>query len=298
MALAAGTGHEKVERPTVLRNVLLYSHFLLGLGAAAQRWWIGELGPDTDRRGILAAGLAAVAGYGYLRLVRAAEPDIIPSGHIHWVRRHRLGMLGLVGICGLAAVVLCWGQTLVFGPWSLVVVVLLGLYLLPFQGTEGRSIGLREIPGLKVILVAAGWTFVTMGVTTSTPAEEFRFDGWIAAVQFCFFLALAIATDIGDLKYDRPALRTIPQVFGIRGAKVFAVILMIPVIWYYFISQALVVVTGSGMRAIFVLPLMGTVITAIAISMVREDRPKWYFEILLDGMVLLIPLLGWLGQQV
>jgi len=298
MALAGGTGRDKGERTSFLSGVFLHAHGLLALGATAQRWWIGELGPDTDWKGVLAAGLATLAGYGYLRSVRAAEPDIIPSGHIHWVRRQRTGMIGLVGLCTLTAVALCRGQFLVFGPWSLVVVALLGLYLLPFQGAEGRSIGLREIPGLKAFLVAAGWTFVTMGVTTAEPTEGFRFDGWIATVQFCFFLALSIATDIGDLKYDRPGLKTIPQILGIRGAKVFAVILMTPVMWYHFIGQAVVGLGGSGVRAMFVLPLIGSVITTVAIALVRMDRPKWYFAILLDGMVLLIPLLGWLGQQV
>lgn len=298
MALAVGMGSEKVGEQGILRSVFLHAHGLLAIGAALQRWWIGELGPDTDWKGILAAGLAALAGYGYLRLVRAAEPDLIPSEHIHWVRRHRTAILVLVGFSALAAVALCWDQYLVFGAWSLVVVALLGLYLLPLQGADGRSIGLREIPGFKAVLIAAGWTFVTMGVSSSEPSEGVLFDGWLAAVQFCFFMALAIATDIGDLKYDRPALKTLPQVLGIRGAKVFAVILMIPVMWYYFISQALVVVGGSGMRAMFVLPLIGSVLTAVAIAMVGVDRPKWYFAILLDGMVLLIPILGWLGQQV
>ncbi|MBK9762944.1 MAG: UbiA family prenyltransferase [Flavobacteriales bacterium] len=298
MALAAGTGRDKVEGPTFLSAVFLNAHGLLALGAAAQRWWIGEVGPATNWKGILAAGLATVAGYGYLRLVRADGPDIIPSGHIHWVRRHRTAMIALVGLCAIATVILCWGQALVFGSWSLVVVALLGLYLLPLQGAHGRSIGLREIPGLKAILVAAGWTFVTMGVSTSDPTHVALFDGWVAAVQFCFFFALAITTDIGDLKYDRPGLKTIPQVFGVRGAKVLAVILMVPVIWYYIVSQALVAASGMGMRAMIVLPLIGSIIAAGAIALVREDRPKWYFAILLDGMVLLIPLLGWLGQQV
>ena len=82
MALAAGTGRDKVEGPTFLSAVFLNAHGLLALGAAAQRWWIGEVGPATNWKGILAAGLATVAGYGYLRLVRADGPDIIPSGHL------------------------------------------------------------------------------------------------------------------------------------------------------------------------------------------------------------------------
>jgi hypothetical protein len=278
--------------------LFLHMHGLLALGAAAQRWWIGELGPATNTQGIMAAALATLSGYGYLRLVRAAEPDIIPSAHIHWIRRYRFAMMVLVGLSAWAAVLLYWGQFLVFGPWSLAVVALLGLYLLPLQGAEGRSIGLREIPGLKALLVAAGWTFVTMGITTDVPGDGAGFDGWIAAMQFCFFLALAIATDIGDLQYDRPKLKTIPQVLGIRGAKVLAVVLLLPGIWYYIVLMALSTVGDAGIPFKFFLPLLGLVVTVIGISMVQVHRPKWLFAILLDGMVLLIPLLGLLGEQV
>jgi hypothetical protein len=283
--------------------MFLYAHGLLALGAAVQRWWMGELGIPTNRKGVLASALITIAGYGYLRLVRASEPDPIPSPHIHWFRRHRAVMWGLVSLFTAAAIGLSLGQRLLFGPWSLVVVLVSGLYLLPLIGRSGKAVGLREIPGLKALFVAAAWTLVTCGLVDADGWFDRELVVWLVITQFCFFLAMAIAFDIGDLRYDRPGLRTIPQLLGIRGAKVLAILLLLPWLWYYFVF---VIITYSpieiGWREpavdlMYMLPLLGTVLTMFVITLIKPDRPKWYFAILLDGMVLLIPLLGWIGGR-
>ncbi|MCB0770326.1 MAG: hypothetical protein KDC00_07970 [Flavobacteriales bacterium] len=286
-----------------LTSVFLYGHGLLAIGAAAQRWWLGELGIPTNWKGILASAMITIAGYGYLRLVRASEPDPIPSPHIHWFRRHRAFMWGLVLLFCAAAIGLSLGQRLLLGPWSLAVVVVSGLYLLPLIGRSGKAVGLREIPGVKAFLVAAAWTFVTCGLVDADGRFDRELVVCLAITQFCFFLALAIAFDIGDLRYDRPGLRTIPQLLGIRGAKVLAILLLLPWLWYYLVF---VILTCSpieqGWREpavdlIFMLPLLGMVLTAFVIAFVNPGRPKSYFAITLDGMVLLIPLLGWIGGR-
>lgn len=303
MSVATNTGRDSEGSIHWPNAIFVFAHGLLALGAAAQRWWIGELGPATDRNGIAAAGFATLAGYAYLRLVRTTERDIIPSDHIRWYRDHRGSMILFVVLCVAVAVVCSFGQTLVFGPWSAIVLLPLLLYLLPIRGSKGRAIGLRELPGLKAILVAAGWTFVTIGFTSDTSEYALDLSSWMAAMQFCFFLALAIAFDIADLKYDRPELRTIPQIVGIRGAKLIALILLLPWIWFLVIT---LVWTYSpieagwrepGLDPEFLLPLFGFLATAFVIAKVEPDRPKWYFSVLMDGMVLLIPVLGWVGMR-
>jgi hypothetical protein len=278
--------------------VLLYGHGLLAIGAAAQRWWMGELGIPTNWKGVLASAMITIAGYGYLRLVRASEPDPIPSPHIHWFRRHRAVMWGLVPLFTAAAIGLSLGQRLLLGPWSLVAVVVSGLYLLPLIGGSGKAVGLREIPGLKALFVASAWTFVTCGLVDADGWFDRELVVWLVITQFCFFLAMAIAFDIGDLRYDRPGLRTFPQLLGPGQAKVFAVLLLIPSISYYlFLAVIIHAMGGPGVFPKFVLPMFGVVSAALVITLIKPDRPKWYFAILLDGMVLLIPLLGWIGGR-
>ncbi len=280
-------------RHPVLR-VFFYGHFWLALGAMAQRWLMGELGFRTDLRGLLATGLSVVAGYGYLRLVRASENDPIPSEHIQWFRMHRKATIVLVALTALSAMVCVWGQFLVFGPWSLLIIPLLGLYLVPVRGRSGRSMGLREVPGIKVILVALAWTFVTCGLSTGAPADRgLQLAVPFAAMEFCFFAAIAIAFDIGDLRYDHASLRTIPQLTGPKGAKVLTVVLLIPWMTYWFMLS---VFHGFG-HVSTTLPLLGYVLTAVLITRSAIERPWWFFAILLDGSLFLVPVLFLIGRS-
>jgi len=287
-----------------LRNVLLYPHVWLALGAAAQRWWMGEVGPSANWKGIVGTAASVIAGYGYLRIVRASEPDPIPSDHILWVRQHRSAMVVLVCVSAAASAFLFWGQHLVFGNWSWFVLALCAFYLLPIRSASGTSFGLREVPGMKIVVVALAWTFITCGITDVEPWGYRReMNAWMAVLQFGFFLAMAIAFDIGDIRYDRPGLRTVPQLLGTRGAKVLALLFLLP--WCGFLIMRLVISYHPfepGWREPrwdmgLLLPLSGMVIIGFVIAKTNPKRPHWYFAVLLDGLLLVLPLLAWLGGR-
>ncbi|MBL7939391.1 MAG: hypothetical protein JNL43_08530 [Flavobacteriales bacterium] len=305
METGASPAYHRSNVPWVRRlDALWFSHVWLALGASAQRWWLGEVGPSTDWAGIVGSAAAVIAGYGYLRIVRASEPDPIPTDHIRWVRGHRSAMMVLVGLSAASAAILFWGQHLVFGKWSWLVPALCVVYLLPLRNASGSSLGLREVPGIKVIVVALAWTFITCGITDREPwGYHMEMNAWMAVLQFGFFLAMAIAFDIGDLRYDRPGLRTVPQLLGSRGAKVLALLFLLP--WVGFLLMMLLLSyhpiepgwRKPGWDMGLLLPLMGIAIIGVVIARTDPQRPHWYFAVLLDGLLLLVPLLAWLGGR-
>lgn len=295
---------ELTERHPVLRP-LFHGHIWLALGAVAQRWWIGQHGIPTDAKGLLAVFFAVIGGYGYLRLVRALEPAPISSPHIQWVRKNQRLLTVVVGLSVLLALAFVWEQFLVFGNWSLLVPLLVGLYMVPIRNAEGRSLGLREVPGLKTVLIALGWTFITCGlgagdlrVGQNGPAV------WLATMQFFFFMALAMAFDIGDVRFDRAGLRTFPQLLGAKGAKVIALIFLLP--WITFKCIWLVISyapIGPGWREPSIdlpalLSLLGLFGVASCIVLATPDRPRWYFSVVLDGLLILVPMLSCIGSAI
>ena len=125
---------------------------------------------------------------------------------------------------------------------------------------------------------------------------------WVAAIWCAFFVAIAIAFDVRDLPYDHPSLRTLPQVFGARGAKVIAILMLLPVLWMLLV---MVVISyypiESGWRDPRVewsiaLPVIGLVAVAVLIVRANHGRPWWYWSLLLDGSLILLPLLSWIGS--
>jgi hypothetical protein len=268
-----------------------YGHLWLALGAMAQRWWMGSFGFTVEPRGLLATGLAVVAAYGYLRLVRASEPDPIPSDHILWFRKHSGVWKVLVVVTAVSALGLGWGHQLVFGPWSLLVPVAVLFYLVPWRNSAGRSMGLRQVPGIKVLLVALGWTFITCGVSSEeVPPFERSVLVWHALMQLCLFAAMAMTFDVGDLHYDPPGLRTVPQMVGVRATKATAIILLLP--WATFLT-----ILGLAQDADprYLLSLVGLLFLAALILITRPQRPWWFFGVVLDGALILLPVLCLLG---
>lgn len=98
-----------------------------------------------------------------------------------------------------------------------VLAVLTGLYALPVlpQAKNFRSLG-----GLKIFIVALVWAGATVILPVLSTKNIISWDVWIETIQrFLLVLVLLLPFEIRDLKYDEPALRTLPQRYGITTSK-------------------------------------------------------------------------------
>lgn len=210
----------------------------------------------------------------------------------------------MITICGaVISLFAVYPLHFVFGRWTLVAAVLVALYLTPLRNKKGSSIGLRNIPFLKAPLIAGVCTLVTIGLSADVVfVVEREMLKWIAIPQFAFFLAITATYDIADVDHDDRGLRTFPQVFGVTGTKLLAIILLVPWCAFYIISMYLSHVledpdrNGQALDLMDVLPLSGLVLTAFIIARAKPGTNEWYYKVWLDGALLLIPLLGWIGS--
>ncbi|MBO6586236.1 MAG: hypothetical protein JJ953_09050 [Gracilimonas sp.] len=98
-----------------------------------------------------------------------------------------------------------------------IVGVLTVLYTVPFF----RQKNLRSFKGFKVLVIAAVW----VGFTVVLPLQYHYMNFWSERVLlqstevFLFVIVLMLPFEIRDLKYDKPGLSTIPQIFGITKTK-------------------------------------------------------------------------------
>lgn len=105
--------------------------------------------------------------------------------------------------------------------WFLLHLMLLsGFYALP-QGFSA-TYSLRNIPFLKIFLIAYTWAAVTVilpYLSADLPINHYAI--WqLFFARFCFILGITIPFDIGDYREDvRQGLRTLPQFVGLRQSK-------------------------------------------------------------------------------
>lgn len=93
-------------------------------------------------------------------------------------------------------------------------------YVLPFF-----KVKLREVKILKSFSIAFCWTIVAVYFPQN---EHLSIKSYFLIIGgFLFFLALTIPFDLRDMEKDGPGKTTIPQIIGVRSAKVLSVALMI-----------------------------------------------------------------------
>lgn len=285
-----------------LLRFVVYSHLWLALGATAQTWWMGEMLWMSEWRSPVLAFCGTIVCYTYMRWSRMDHPELAGSSHLQWFRAHKRSMLVMAIATTILGVVVAWPFAVdllrLFWPVALVV----ALYVVPLPLTGGSVVGLRRVPGLKAPLIAFVWAAATVGLPFTT-AHAFEENAWWSfAQQFAFFFSLAIAFDLRDLPHDLRSLRTLPQLIGVRGSTFFAVVFQAPWILFFVVMAFLSLspieeVTPKGFMVVpMLLPALGHVVAACLIARVDPSRSEAYCSFYLDGTLILIPLLGWIGS--
>ncbi len=144
-----------------------------------------------------------------------------------------------------------------------------------------KNKSLRDIPFLKIFLIAITWTvtsvvlpFLELGLTINLEMIL------LFIFNFLFTIALTIPFDIRDLAHDHKNTKTIPLYFGVKTSKNIAktllgVCFLISVFSFFTLGQ--------------VIPL---VVAFVLIIKVKENQTELFYSGLIDGVFLLLPLIN------
>ncbi|MFM6975686.1 MAG: hypothetical protein ACKOW2_02405 [Sphingobacteriaceae bacterium] len=271
-------------------DFLLFSNLFIALGAAAQvilSYQLLELSPNW--RLISLVFCATLALYNFsMFLARPAKPESSPYRRVRWIFEHQrlITSISLTAIFGAIILSLLLSYT------SQILLLFLGFiaiaYNLPLLQIRSQKIGLRNIPGIKLFLIAGIWSLsVVLLPVLEAESKGILFISsgrvmLLLAQRFAFVAAITIPFDIRDLYQDRIyALKTIPVLFGETKA--------------YLLCQLLLVVSLvlSGMALFPLGQSFSTILITSLLSAWLIFRSKWkkdeyYYFFYLDG-VLLIP---------
>ncbi len=172
-----------------------------------------------------------------------------------------------------------------------VFLIFLGLisigYSLPLFSINNKKFGLRNIPGLKLFLIALVWSASTVTLPIIEINEAHLLDVnfqdiiLLSAKRFLFIAAITVPFDIRDFFQDKIyELKTIPTVFGERKAYLFCQLLLLAYLILLFIFN-------KGFDFDFLALTSTIILTGWLIFKSNWKKNEYYYFLFLDGMMIL-----------
>lgn len=214
-----------------LRQIIdftLFSNLFIALCAAAQTGFTYQLLNLKPQLTVIAlVFFATLTLYNFSILVsKPPKPENSPFRRVRWIFAHQRLIVSIT----LIALVSVFILALFLSFATLILLLFLGMlaiaYNLPLIRIKHQKIGLRNIPGMKLLMIAGVWALSvvliplielenTLHITIPTSQIVL-----LLIHRFIFVAAISIPFDIRDGNQDRMnALKTIPVMFGEKAAS-------------------------------------------------------------------------------
>jgi 4-hydroxybenzoate polyprenyltransferase len=211
----------------ILKPYLLYSNLIVSLAAGLLSAGFVKNISGSYSNSVFYYGIfsfsATLCTYNFHRILKVHVKQ--KTAWMNWIRNHKkysTALSILAFILALYSLIL-----LQVNNWWNIGILVGSSVLSVFYVVKVRGINLREIPHLKIHLIAIIW----IAVTLLFPIINANLCNWenlyFAGIHYFYFIAVTIPFDIRDLKYDDTNQKTIPQLMGVSRSKMLAAFLII-----------------------------------------------------------------------
>lgn len=161
-------------------------------------------------------------------------------------------------------------------------------YGLPIFTVGKQKYGLRNIPGLKLLLIGITWTLSVVLLPILEAQNSFHLSIstknmlLLAGKRFLFITTIAIPFDIRDLFQDRKlGLKTIPVVFGEKNAYLLCQFLLAGYLVLLFLFR------DHGFDNTFFALALTVILMGWLIFRSKFEKNEYYYFFYLDGVLIL-----------
>lgn len=270
-------------------DCLLFSNIFIALGAVAQglvTYHLLEIRPVPAVLAFLFFATLTLYNFSIL-IEKPVNPKNSPHRRVRWIFTHYRLNISMTIIAILSLLPLFF--LLSFS--SKILVIFLGFiafgYSLPLFSVGEKKFGLRNIPGLKLFIIALVWSVSTVTLPILEINDSHLFDVnfndliILTAKRFLFIAAITIPFDIRDLFQDKKFdLKTIPTLFGERKAYLFCQFLLV-------CYTILLIVFNNGFNADFIALTLTIILAGWLIFKSNWDKNEYYYFFYLDGTLIL-----------
>ena len=285
-------------------DFLLFSNFFIAICAVAQglvTYHLLKAKPSEHVLAFLFFSTLLIYNLAVL-LSKPKAPQNSPFRRVRWIFAHHRFTISTTLISALCLIPL---GLLYLSFESKLLMVFVGLlsvaYNIPFLSLNQKKIGLRNIPGIKLFLIAFVWasSCVLLPIVELESLHQIQVPlsetVLLVAKRFLFVCAITVPFDIRDLFQDKLyELKTIPVVLGEKKAWIFCQALLA-------IYLLLLVLFTKNINLDVIGLTLTVLLTGWLIFKSNFKRNEYYYFFYLDGTMLLqyliLVLFSWIGSM-
>ncbi len=270
-------------------DFILFSNIFISIGAAAQVALTYQLlNVKPDLKLIVLVFLATLVLYN-LSLILSKPEKLAdsPFKRTHWFFSRQRFMASLTLIATFMVVMI----SLSISIQAQLLLAFLGIialgYNIPILRVQHQKISLRNIPGLKLFVIALVWSLTAVVLPIIELEHQHSLISntkslvLLLAHRFIFITAITIPFDIRDLYQDKIyALKTIPVLLGESNSYVICQLLLLGCI-------GLIAFQFSHQEPAFWLLISSTLMVSWLIFKSQHKRNEYFYFLYLDGMLIL-----------
>ena len=267
---------------------VLFSQLFIASGAAAQTAFTYQLiGQAIDLRVVALVFFATLALYNLSMVL--SNPGKKPSSllkRVQWMSKHQHLCSSFTLIGGLSTLCLSFFLSATAQAVLASLALISIAYSLPLVPFRGERVSLRNIPGLKLILIALVWALSTtlLPIINSTTTLSVATMWMLLTQRILFFMAIAIPFDVRDIYQDSIySLKTIAVALGKQKSQYVAhlSLALSSATWWYL----------SDYSTKYVLPIIVVWGVAAWCIQTADKQKELFYFIVLDGLLFLAPAL-------
>lgn len=277
-------------------DFLLFSNIFIAFCAVAQgmvSYYLLKLPPDKYVLAFLFFSTLLVYNLSML-LAKPKEPQQSPFKRVRWIFSHHRLTISITLIACLCIIPLGLWYLSFQAQLLMVFVGILALaYNFPFLKLNDKKIGLRNIPGIKLFLIALVWSLSCVLLPIVQVESTFGISitlgetVLLVAKRFLFICAITIPFDIRDLFQDKMyELKTIPVILGEKKAWIFCQAFLI-------IYLILLILFTKNIDLDVIGLTLTILLTGWLIFKSNIKRNEYYYFFFLDGTMILQFVILW-----
>ncbi|MDT8411669.1 MAG: UbiA family prenyltransferase [Vicingaceae bacterium] len=274
-------------------HLIVFSNFFVSLCVAALTYRTFLYFNLTPSNAMLVLVFSATYFiYNFQRLVRMNQKEIDEANigfRMKWVYKNKQPIIFTIVIVAIILVVSLFYLNIK----TILALAIMGffsvVYVVRFIPYNNKWLALRDIPFLKIFVIAFVWTLVTgfLPLISKDVNQINLLHLLFLSKQFLFVVAITIPFDIRDMKYDvEKDIKTFPLVVGVKNTLVLGMLLLLG---FVAISSYEFLVFRTITMGLWIAEIIA-ILLVMVLLLLSKKQPELFYSFIIEGTSLLLAI--------